>query len=339
LSRSEMDIEDRQFMKKYIYCVVASLMILTFPGCSSDKSDETISAPPVVINSFAESDLSNTPVVSSSANVAGTTPSSMDSNMNDFSLGTTTLSEQEIYQDDDLTLTAKSGLSLDIETGLVIIPIQVQNNSSERIELLGVDGSVNGAMIQTIFFASAEPGVKTDASLYLPINELNYAGIDLLDDLESYLMLTHSKDESVVFTESPLVIEFEGNGNYSQVFDRSGTVVLDQDGIVTTVRPYPDSSGDLESDYNILVMVENNSSDAVRISLSSVKVNGESVPSLFYSQVLSGKVSFKLCTFFEEDLSAANISEVLTVEFVIAIEDPISNEDLFVSEPITISVV
>lgn len=320
-------------------CYVAALsMLLICSGCSRNKSDETKSAPPVVINSFAESDLSNTQVVSSSAVVAGTTPSSMDSNVNEFSLGTTTLSEQVIYQDDDLTLTAKSGLSVDIETGLVIIPIQVQNNASERIELLCVDGSVNGSMIQTIFFASAEPGVKTDASLYLPINELNYAGIDLLDDLESYLMLTHSKDESVVFAEAPLVIDFDGNGNYSQVFDRSGTVVLDQDGIVTTVRPYPDSAGDLAADYNLLVMVENESSNPVRISLSSVKVNGKSVPTLFYSQVLSGKVDFKLCAFFEEDLSDANIAEVQTVEFVIAIEDPMSNEDLFVSEPITLSV-
>lgn len=320
-------------MNKRVVLAVAILLLLNFSGCDRDGSDE----PKVTLMDLSSISVTDVALAETTSvdEVEKTSPVMPDSNFSEFFLGATTLSEQVVYQDDHLIISAVNGVTTDLETGFVIIPIQVQNMTSDQIELLAVDGSVNGSMIQTILYASAEPGVKTEASLYVPITELNYASIDLLDELEAFLMLTYAKDESVVYTKSPLHISFDGNGDYSQSFDRSGTVVLDRDGIVATVRPYVDSS---ESGYNLLVMVENKCDSTVRISLSSVKVNGKSIPTLFYSQVLSGKVAFSLCTFIEQDLSLENITEVQTVEFVIAIEDPMSNEDLFVSEPITLSV-
>ena len=119
-------------MNKRVVLALAILLLLNFSGCDRDGSDE----PKVTLMDLSSISVTDVALAETTSvdEVEKTSPVMPDSNFSEFSLGATTLSEQVVYQDDHLIISAINGVTTDLETGFVIIPIQVQNMTSDQIE-------------------------------------------------------------------------------------------------------------------------------------------------------------------------------------------------------------
>jgi len=112
------------------------------------------------------------------------------------------------------------------------------------------------------------------------------------------------------------------------------TIVLDQDGIIITLKSL--NMGSLFGP-ELIFSIQNNSSKNITVQASDVSVNDVMIRTLFSEDVVSGKIANAELTLMDSDLEKAGIETIKNIELVFNIFESATYDKIFDSERITIT--
>ncbi len=242
-----------------------------------------------------------------------------------------TIDEQVILDQDGYTITAK-----EITDGIFgsEINLLIENNSSGDITVQSRNMTVNGYMISSMLSADVVAGKKSNESLTLSGIDLEMSGIDAVASVKfNIAVLDADSWDELLFTDT-IEIETSIVSDYAQVYDDSGEVLLDRDGIKIVSKGIGDES---IFGPSVILYIENNSDQAVTVQVRDTSVNGFMITPTMSSEVLPGMRAVSNLTFFESELEENQITEIKDIETSFHVFDTDSWDTIFDSETIVIT--
>ncbi len=215
------------------------------------------------------------------------------------------------------------------------LSLLLENDTAKAVTVQAMNMSVNGAMVEGFLSCDVAAGKKANDELTLSETELEMADIDVITDLSFYFNVYDSDSWETLFNTDTITIQTSAAGSYVQSFDKSGTVVLDQNGVRITVQGLNSNESLWGVDVNVLV--ENNSGRSVYVQTDDVSVNGFMIYPYFSCAVTDGKVSYDMISFMQSDLDENNITEIDTVELIFHVFDYDNWDTILDSDPITLT--
>lgn len=221
-----------------------------------------------------------------------------------------TLEEKEIYNQDNIIVTA-TGLKMDGFWGPEIT-LLVENNSDKNLTIQPRNSSVNGYMIDLQMSCDVAAGKKANDGMVISNSDLEKCGIDTIADIEFSLHIFESDSwESYVDTE-PIKLTTSVGAGYQQVYDDSGEVLYDNNGIKII------SKGLLTDDSifgpQFITYIENNSDKGITVQVRDTSVNGFMIDSSMSAEVASGKKQISAMSFLSSQLEENKITEFKNIE-------------------------
>ncbi len=227
-----------------------------------------------------------------------------------------TIEEQVLWEVDGLKITA-TGIDRDSIWGTKL-NILIENNSDKDVGI-GADALiVNDYMINDLFATSVTAGNKTNDSITLFSSELKAAGIENIGKIELYL---HTYDTNTFSTQkSSDCITITTSETVDETNNINGTTLFEKDGI-KIVGQYVDENSFWGA--AVLLYIENNSDQNVRVNCDDVAINGYMVSALGSHKVYAGKKAISDITLLSSDLEKNGITSIDEVET----EFRITNDD------------
>lgn len=221
-----------------------------------------------------------------------------------------TLEEKEIYNQDNIIVTA-TGLKMDGFWGPEIT-LLVENNSDKNLTIQPRNSSVNGYMIDLQMSCDVAAGKKANDGMVISNSDLEKCGIDTIADIEFSLHIFESDSwESYVDTE-PIKLTTSVGAGYQQVYDDSGEVLYDNNGIKII------SKGLLTDDSifgpQFITYIENNSDKGITVQVRDTSVNGFMIDSSMSAEVASVKKQISAMSFLSSQLEENKITEFKNIE-------------------------
>lgn len=243
------------------------------------------------------------------------------------------LEEKEIYNQDNIIITA-TGLKMDGFWGPEIT-LLVENNSDKNLTLQPRNSSVNGYMIDLQMSCDVAAGKKANDGMDISNSDLEKCGIDTIADIEFSLHIFESDSwESYVDTEPIKLTTSVGDG-YQQVYDDSGEVLYDNNGIKII------SKGLLTDDSifgpQFITYIENNSDKGITIQVRDTSVNGFMIDPSMSAEVAAGKKRISAMSFLSSQLEENKITEFENIETAFHIFYTDGWDTIEDTTPITIS--
>lgn len=240
------------------------------------------------------------------------------------------INEQELVNQNGVVITAKEYVKDSIwGEGIKFL---IENNSSQNVTVSCAALIVNDYMINDLFSGSVAAGKKANEVMYLYSNELAAAGIDNVGKIEMAFHVYNSDSWQGIFDTEVVTLETSEYDHMDVSSDIEGTVLYDQGGIKIVGKEVDENSFWGSA---ILLYIENNSKDNVRISCDDMSINGYMMTPLFSSLVYSGKKSVDNITIFSSELEKNGIKDVEEVELSFRIYDAESYSTIDESAPIT----
>lgn len=304
-------------MKKQILTtlLIASIA-LSASACGSGKSNSKPNA-----EAPSNTETSGSEVVSETETIAVVVPSEAS------------ISEQRLFDQDGIVITA-TGLKSDGVFGPEI-SVLIENNSDKNITVQTRNGSVNGYMMDLQISSDVASGKKTNDSIILMENVLERCNIDMISDIEFSLHIFDSESwETIVDTEM-IRIDTSAAGTFDQVYDNSGNVVYENNGIRIISKDFLEDGVFGPEQY---LYIENNSGQNIIVQTRNTSIDGYMVDTVISSEILSGKVRIDAMTFMKTDIETNGITNIETIETSFAILNADNFETIEETAPISISV-
>lgn len=149
--------------------------------------------------------------------------------------------------------------------------------------------------------------------IVLPNEELTEKGIEAIEEVDiSFILQDPEKVEIIDITE-PVEIKLSSNES-KYVFDSSGFVVHDKDGVKVVVKNTQKS--ETTTDSNVFLYIENNTDKELRIDFTNITLNGEMCEFILNHYVFAGNK-------FYDDIPFKNITKdnLLEISFKITAYD------------------
>ena len=245
----------------------------------------------------------------------------------------TTVEEQVLLDRDGIKVTL---LSLDYDGWFgPELSLLVENDSQKDVTVQALDLSVNGAMISGYLYSQVASGKKANETITLSDTDLSDAGIETIQTVEFYFNVFDPESWETLFDTDFVMITTDAPASFTQTFDDSGSVILNQDGIRIIVQGL-DTTDSLWG-CDVKLVVENNSGKTVLLVAEDVSVNGFMIDPYFSCELPSGKIAFERMSFMQDDLDDSGIESVETIELSFIVYDYESWDTLFDCGVLTLS--
>lgn len=217
------------------------------------------------------------------------------------------ISEQEIYSDGSVTLTAKD-LSYSKTYKGYILSIEASNKSEDDYSFYATFCIVNGFSIDTPLISDVLANTNSDLLLLIPSSDLKLAGVERIADLRFDLEITNKATEQRNRIND-IEIHTAHYGTFEQQISFNGVEVYNADGIVIKARP--ESATNIK--HPLTFYVENNTDHRLSIRCDDTAMNGKMVYGSFYqAEVQPHTVSIKTQEFI--DFGDSGLSEIDKIE-------------------------
>lgn len=221
------------------------------------------------------------------------------------------IKETVIVDKNGVKITAKS---IAYDAYDVDIKLLIENNSSQNIMVQAKDFSINGIMLDPILSADVSSGKKSNDSISIFTSDLEDAKITTIKDLEFSVNVFDSDTWDDIFSEQGIKLETDAT-NYNQKYNTDGQLILDQNDIKIYALKLNDKDSFWGAD--LMLYIENNSSQNITVQARDVSINGFMVDPSFSADVNAGKKSYDSITFFESDLEDNDITDITELELKI----------------------
>ena len=288
-----------------------------------DAAEDVAKADPSALESIGDADLEEPTATEAPAAAAVFNMDGSD----------VTVTEQVLFEQDGVKVTLQS-INFDGWWGPEL-SLLLENDTAKAVTVQAMNMSVNGAMVDGFLSCDVAADKKANDELTLSETELKMADIDVITDLSFYFNVYDSDSWETLFNTDTITIQTSAAGSYVQSFDKSGTVVLDQNGVRITVQGLNSNESLWGVDVNVLV--ENNSGRSVYVQTDDVSVNGFMIYPYFSCAVTDGKVAYDMISFMQSDLDENNITEIDTVELIFHVFDYDNWDTILDSDPITLT--
>lgn len=244
-----------------------------------------------------------------------------------------TVDEQVVLDHDGITVTVKS-LEMDGTWG-PRLKVFVENKRENSVTIQVRDLAINGVMVESIFSCEVAAGKQANDEIVFMSTDLEVAGIELIKEIEFKFHVFDTETWDTVFDSETITITTSAPASFTQAYDDSGFVALDQDGFKIVIK-YLDSK---ESFWgaDIYTYIENNSDIDATIQIRNMSVNGFMIEPIFSTEVLAGKKAFDTITFLESDLTDNEITSIDELEFKFHIFETNSGDTVLDSAQITVT--
>lgn len=241
--------------------------------------------------------------------------------------------EELVFDDEDIKIWVKSfddngifGPSLEL---------LIENNREEDIMVQVRGTTVNDVVVNTIFSVNVSAGKEASKDITLMQSSLDKAGIELVKDIELRFIISDGGNWATILVTDPIKISTSVDPSFKQEYDDSGQLILDQDGIRIIVRGIDNE--DTLWGASVVLFIENNQDQGIRVQAKDVSVNGFAIDSLLSSEIPAGKKAYAEISFAEADLKEHDIKTIEEIEMVLHISEIESWDSLLISDPITVS--
>lgn len=241
--------------------------------------------------------------------------------------------EELVFDDEDIKIWVKSfddngifGPSLEL---------LIENNREEDIMVQVRGTTVNDVVVNTIFSVNVSAGKEASKDITLMQSSLDKAGIELVKDIELRFIISDGGNWATILATDPIKISTSVDPSFKQEYDDSGQLILDQDGIRIIVRGIDNE--DTLWGASVVLFIENNQDQGIRVQAKDVSVNGFAIDSLLSSEIPAGKKAYAEISFAEADLKEHDIKTIEEIEMVLHISEIESWDSLLISDPITVS--
>ena len=241
-----------------------------------------------------------------------------------------TIEEQVLFNQDNIVITA-TGLtysSYEVDVGLLI-----ENNSDTAVTVQIRNGSVNGYMIDYGMSCDVAAGMKANDSMYFYLSDLELAGIGTIAEMEFSFHIFDSDTWDTILDSEQITLTTSAYGTYTQTYDDSGTVLYDANGFKIVAKGLSvDTFG-----TDLVVYIENNSTQDVTMQVRDTSVNGYMVDPVFSSDILAGKKVVATMDFYNSSLEENGITDITTISTYFHIFDLDTWDTIIDTDPVTIN--
>lgn len=222
------------------------------------------------------------------------------------------------------------------------LPIYIQNDSREDVEICGWEIAVNGYILDdSVLFGAAEGYETTRTELYLSQEDLAHSGIEEIQEISFYLEIYNSETYEVLEKTQTILLDYVAPSGNVQPNPAEGEVVFDQEGIRGEYLGYAPDDYDPEDVQRgaLLFYFENNTDEKIQIDLSEPYVNGEESFLYGYAELPPrSKTVMDMSLYALEDHGIDTLEEFRQLSFKIAVWNPAQYDAFLLSDEITISI-
>lgn len=309
-------------MKRKSIFLIAALML---SACGSPAPAENPTEANSVETGSATDD--STSVPESSTDESQTESSEPDSS------GSVTLSEQEIYNQNDIIVTV-TGFDMD-ETFGPEISVLIENNSDKGITVQPRNSSVNGYMIDLQMSCDVAPGKKANDSLDIFQSELDACGIDTISEIDFSLHFIETDSFETLFDSDMINLQTSAYGTFEQTYDDSGDLLYEGDGIRIVLKGLV--TDDSIFGPEVFFYIENNSESGITVQVRDTSVNGFMVDPSFSADVAPSKKCVDSLSFLSSQLEENDITSIDTLETSFHIFNSDSWDTIIDTDPVIIN--
>ncbi len=231
-------------------------------------------------------------------------------------IGDTTLTEQILYDQDDIKITAKGWAEGTIQGPEV--SLELANNSGKSVTLQTKDSLINGYMANVTLFTEVPASTTMDGLLVLSQKDIIEAGIDKIGEVGFKLVVLDTENYEELHVSERIMIQT--NHASSMVADTTieGVSIYDKNGIKIIAK-----QSIIESVYGpeLILYIENQSQTPIRIQSQKALINGTPTDSFLLTTVIEGGKTLEPLTFFKSVLDEALLKDMKTVDLSISIMD------------------
>lgn len=311
-------------MKKTIAITLALILIISLAACGNSSSSE-VKEP---------SNVSGTVTDGGSKQAEHDNISDDNDNKSEQTeQGEITVTETVLVDESGVKITAKS-LSMDEILGPEL-KLLIENNSGKDLTIQCRNASVNGYMVETMMSVDIVNGKKANDELTFMESDLEACGITNIADMDFSFHMFTTEDWDTYLDTPQINLKTSIADTYEYVFDDSGNVAYDADGIKVVIKGLTEDSSIFGP--SIVVYLENNTDKAITIQTRDVSINGFMVDAMFSSDVMPGKKAIDTITFMESELEANEITKIEDVELSFHIFDSESWSDTIDTDVISIT--
>ena len=293
-------------MKRYIYVLLALLLLLN--GCSRRKSDSTVTtaAPLKTLPTLGETTLPET--------TAGAS-----------------LEKQVIYDAGGIVITV-TGLQEDwMGTKVNLL---VENSTDRNIALSGDVFAVNGVTVPGYLYAEAAAGMKTNDSLELYSDALETANITRIATIctgDARIVDTDSFD---ILARVNMDLVTDVGPGYQQGIDDSGEELFDEEDITVIAQVI---SEELYG-KTVRLLVKNDTDKDIIVEAENISVNGFTLDAWLYEKILADTVRYCALDLFSGGLEENGIAEIEKVTFQVKVLNAQNLDTILKSEQLEVYV-
>lgn len=290
-------------MKKWLALILAMILCLSLLSCSKDKQEDDDNEKQSTTDGKQEE---ADPV---------------------------TIKEQVIYDQNDVKVTVNSleDSSL-LGTSLLLT---VENNRSEDLKITVGSMTVNGLVIDAVFYHDVAAGEILQEKLYLLETLMKASNITVIQNIEFQLRFVEPESYDTLFESDLIRLSTTADPNYKQPINDLGIVAYSDSNIRFIIQDILENK-DLKQ-QNVQVFIENNSQRDWTLLLDSFKVNGVEIDPIFSCEIPVGKKAYDFISISTDDLTEQNITRIDTLEFTLRIIDFDEYSNTYTTELIKVS--
>lgn len=301
-------------MKKKIILVLLSMCLsVSAAACGSSESEPSGNTSEDNVTSEAET-------------------SEQDSKIDEEVQTEITVNEQELFNENGITITAK-GFSNDGIFGPEV-NVLIENNSDKNITVQTRNSSVNGYMVDFQISSEVAPGKKINDSMILMNTDLENSGISTICDMEFSFHIFDSDSWDTFVDSEPIIINTSASGTYEQNYDDSGDVIFDNNDIKIISKGI--SENDSLMGPALYLYIENNSDKDITVQSRDTSIDGFMIEPIFSSDVISGKKAVDTMVIMSTDIEDNGIEAIEEIETSFHIFDTDSWDTIVDTDPIII---
>lgn len=253
-------------MKKLISVFLAAMMALSLSACGSGSDTGARAASGAASGSAASEPEDG----SAAADSAPAAPAAADISI-----------EEQVLLDDTengFKITAVSlGANGDTGSGSddgLRLKLLCENSSEKEYGISFESGYVNGCAFVSYAGDNIAAGKKANLSVIIPSSTLNACGITEIGDISLIYSLRETESYQPIHDRETLDVHVSDNGTVVNAAAIDGETVYDENGITVKICPVIDDGRDDNYTFAIAaVLVENQSSSFVSLSLDNISVN------------------------------------------------------------------
>lgn len=194
------------------------------------------------------------------------------------------IDRQILYDGDELCIIADNIVE-DPRLGLGI-KLELHNKSDKNAAIRTTRFTANGVMGMEGYAINLKPGAETEDIAFFNAKVMEYAGLRTVTVCEiGFSVMFTDQDGSFYSLDIPAKQMYTTNRNAEQSIDLDGlTTAYDRDGIKVSIQRVLSSA---DFDYNLILIVENNTTDTVSIEANQFRTSGTIMSGTTHRTVLS----------------------------------------------------